>query len=215
MSKEQMAPVPNPEKSKFEEKTATGGVLSREEFENELIKLHAYLLKYCRHQAIKEPNVADIAEDLVQKTLQKAIQAYKSFKGESSIKTWVTRILINLIYDYQRKKASDPLAETRQAHDRYQDYPDRESLIDTMHHKSLNPEEALTKQQEKEIFYDAIKKLPEMQRRALLLRLEGFRFKKIAEELGTTEETAKNAVFRARRSLEKILGKTIPSGLRF
>jgi RNA polymerase sigma-70 factor (ECF subfamily) len=44
------------------------------------------------------------AEDLTQETLLKAIEKIDSFKGKSSIKTWLFTILNNKIYDYFRAK---------------------------------------------------------------------------------------------------------------
>ena len=89
------------------------------------------------------------------------------------------------------------------------------SAIETIPTTELNPEEALIGKEQKEILYAAIGKLPETQRRALMLQLQGLSMKNIAEGLGTNEETAKNAVFRARRSLEKIFGKLIRRNLYF
>lgn len=48
---------------------------------------------------------ADVAEDLVQETFIKAYKAMDSFKEKSSPKTWLFRILNNLIIDHYRKKA--------------------------------------------------------------------------------------------------------------
>ncbi len=54
--------------------------------------------------AFMKTNNKEIAEDLVQDTFFSAIKAAKNFKGESSEKTWLVRILQNKIIDHYRKK---------------------------------------------------------------------------------------------------------------
>ena len=44
-----------------------------------------------------------VAEELVQETLVKAIQAFKNFRGEASVRTWLCQILRNLISSHFRK----------------------------------------------------------------------------------------------------------------
>lgn len=46
----------------------------------------------------------ELAEDLVQETFVAALRAREQFRGESSEKTWLVRILNNKIIDYYRKK---------------------------------------------------------------------------------------------------------------
>ena len=46
---------------------------------------------------------SQLAEDLVQDTLIKAIQNYGKFRGDSKVKTWLTSILRNEISSYFRK----------------------------------------------------------------------------------------------------------------
>jgi len=48
-------------------------------------------------------NVED-AEDIVQDTFISAYESYDKYKGESTIKTWLTGILKNKVADYYRKK---------------------------------------------------------------------------------------------------------------
>ncbi|MCS3871564.1 RNA polymerase sigma-70 factor (ECF subfamily) [Chryseobacterium ginsenosidimutans] len=57
--------------------------------------------------AIKRVNSKEEAEDLVQETFFCACKGYEQFKGECSLKTWLTKILKNKIIDYYRKKSSN------------------------------------------------------------------------------------------------------------
>lgn len=54
--------------------------------------------------ALMKTSNKEVAEDLVQDTFLSAIKAAAAFKGESSEKTWLVRILQNKIIDYYRKK---------------------------------------------------------------------------------------------------------------
>lgn len=54
--------------------------------------------------ALMKTNNTEVAEDLVQDTFLSAIKGADGFKGESSEKTWLVRILNNKIIDYYRKK---------------------------------------------------------------------------------------------------------------
>lgn len=72
--------------------------------------------------ALMKTNNKAVAEDLVQDTFLSAIKAAASFKGESSEKTWLVRILQNKIIDYYRKKdilkdASEYITQTEGSFD--------------------------------------------------------------------------------------------------
>lgn len=69
-----------------------------------LVNDHAdYLLGF----ALTKISDRDLAKDLIQDTFVSALQHADSFKGESSVKTWLTSILNRKIIDHWRK------AETR------------------------------------------------------------------------------------------------------
>lgn len=47
-----------------------------------------------------------LAEDAMQETFYKALCSYKRFNGKSTVKTWLTRIAINICKDRLKKKSS-------------------------------------------------------------------------------------------------------------
>ncbi len=58
-------------------------------------------------------NNQEIAEDLVQETFLSAVKSYENFKGNSSPKTWLFRILNNKIIDHFRQYAKGIKVEQR------------------------------------------------------------------------------------------------------
>lgn len=68
---------------------------------NDWVDLYA---DYLYSIALMKVNKTEIAEDLVQDTFLSAYKAKDNFKGDSTEKTWLTRILNNKIIDYYRKK---------------------------------------------------------------------------------------------------------------
>ena len=51
------------------------------------------------------------AEEITQETFFKALQSINSYRGESSIKTWLCTITKNIFLSDQRKKKAEPLEE--------------------------------------------------------------------------------------------------------
>jgi RNA polymerase sigma-70 factor (ECF subfamily) len=66
-----------------------------------LEKYGDYLYRF----ALLRVNSRPVAEDLVQETLIAAIKGWEDFEGRSSVKTWLSGILKNKIFDYFRKES--------------------------------------------------------------------------------------------------------------
>lgn len=62
---------------------------------------YPYLYKICKRYESEQDN----AEDLLQECLIKIFQKIGSYKGESSLKTWCSRVCTNYCIDMIRKKA--------------------------------------------------------------------------------------------------------------
>lgn len=65
----------------------------------ELLKLRADMMRFAQMQ-LRNP---EIAEDLVQESIESAIRHSSSFAGQASLKTWVFAILRNKIIDHLRQ----------------------------------------------------------------------------------------------------------------
>jgi RNA polymerase sigma-70 factor, ECF subfamily len=138
------------------------------------------------------------AEDLTQETFLKALAAVQTFRPGSNFRAWVFRIGHNNFVNQKR-------ADRRTKHQ----LPDDAAAPDMGGaESSAENREAL------EAVSKAVSELPSDFRAALLLRVEeGLSFREVAKVLGTTEETARWRVFKARQKLMKVLSpELLPPG---
>jgi RNA polymerase sigma-70 factor (ECF subfamily) len=138
------------------------------------------------------------AEDLTQETFLKALGAVQSFRPGSNFRAWVFRIGHNNFVNQKR-------SERRTKHQLPEDAPAPE----------VGGVEITTENREAlEVVHKAVADLPDDFRVALLLRVEeGLSFREVAKILGTTEETARWRVFKARQKLMKVLSpELLPPG---
>ncbi len=166
------------------DRVLNGNTFSFEELVNRYKKSVYYLTYRMVH------NHEDAA-DLSQETFLKAYQGLKKFKRRSSFHTWLYRITINLCINHLRKK-------------RNRQYVGLEKI----HHAVKHPEilEKLEAEELQVVVNDAINKLPEKQRAAVILRIyHGLSHKEISDILGCSVGTVKANYFHAIRNLRKFL----------
>lgn len=72
-----------------------------------LIKEHSQHLTRLCYILLKDYH---FAQDAVQEAIYKAYLKYGSFKGKSSLKTWITSIAINICKNYMRKASYNELS---------------------------------------------------------------------------------------------------------
>jgi len=138
------------------------------------------------------------AEDLTQETFLKALGAVSSFRPGSNFRAWVFRIGHNNFVNQKR-------ANRRTKH----------QLPDDAAAPEMGVAEATAEHREVlEVVGRAVADLPSDFRSALMLRVEeGLSFREVAKILGTTEETARWRVFKARQKLMKVLSpELLPPG---
>lgn len=118
-------------------------------------------------------------DDLVQDTFVKAIRAWPSFDGRSSVKTWLTRIAVNTAHDSGRRQ------QVRQGTEAIGD-------VEELEGRSRDPALALA-------IHQAVSALPEEGRSAfVLVVMEGFTAAEAAEILDCPAGTVRSRVQRAR-----------------
>ncbi len=135
------------------------------------------------------------AEELAQEVFIKVAKNKDSFKGESSIKTWIYRIATNTAKDFLKsryKKDSDAISESD-----LEQY-DIESL------DKDSPESQNISTEMNDCIKEFIHRLPHDYCSVLLLgEMEGHTIKEISEILGISPNTAKVRLHRARAKLRE------------
>jgi RNA polymerase sigma-70 factor (ECF subfamily) len=142
--------------------------------------LHGYLYRLC--------GSADLAEELTQETFLRACAGLLSFRGESSVATWLFRIARNTYLNSLRRPAP-----TRIETDELLAIPDRGSAGD--------PVGQYAAAEQRTLIGLALAQLPERQRSILLLRdSEGLSYAEIADVLELSLAAVKTNLFRARNA---------------
>jgi RNA polymerase sigma-70 factor (ECF subfamily) len=148
------------------------------------------------------------AREVFQETFLKAFRSLARFRFESSFYTWIYRIATNVSLDHLRKRQT--LKEEISYESDTSSDPDRPALKDTLAATTYysNPERRLYGREVGERIKEALKSLSEKERLVFELRhYQGLRLRMIGEIMGSTEETAKNYLFRATQKLRAQLGK--------
>ena len=129
------------------------------------------------------------AEDLVQDTFVRAYQAITRLRPDTNLKAWLFRIAHNAFANWVRNRKG------------------RNSLLpNEVFDAQAGPEELAQENETSLRLQQAIDKLPEEWKAALLLRIqEDMAFREMAIALGTTEETARWRVYKARQKLMETL----------
>lgn len=125
----------------------------------------------------------DRAEDLLMETFLKAITAAGSFRGQSSVKTWLFGIARNLWMQDLRKRNRPP----------------EETLLCTYIEQS--PEDLFDVRAALAAVNRLLSKREERERRLILFRMSGYSYAEIAQELALSESSARVIEFRTRRWL--------------
>jgi RNA polymerase sigma-70 factor (ECF subfamily) len=142
------------------------------------------------------------AREVFQETFLKAYRSLNRFRFESSFYTWIYRIATNVGLDHLRKRQT--LKEEVSYESDSESHPDRPALKDTLAATTYysNPERRLYGREVGAKIQEALKTLSEKERLVFELRhYQGLRLKMIGEIMGSTEETAKNYLFRATQKL--------------
>lgn len=135
------------------------------------------------------------ASDLSQDVFLRAYRGLRSFRGHSSLGTWLYRIGVNVCLN--RISASAPLAKLTEPIDERQ-------YVDT---QSESPADHLLREERGARVRAAIAELPRKQRATLILRIyHEMSHQEIADVLGSSVGAVKTNFFHALSNLKKRLG---------
>ena len=143
------------------------------------------------------------AEDLVQETYIRAFRFREQFTPGTNLKAWLFRILTNTFINTYRRRQTQPEFTELDGVDEFSLYKRMSDLKTSS--GAGNPEtEFLNGIVDSEV-KDALAELPEKFRQAVLLDVEGFSYKEIAEMLDIPIGTVMSRLHRGRKFLQKRL----------
>lgn len=152
-----------------------------EEYGDDVLKIATVILKS-----------KDLAEDVYQETFLRAVRAYSGYRGESSEKTWLISIAVNICRDYMRSAWKRRVVVT----DDFLIYSD-----------NTDTEEIIEKKSEKQVLIKAIMKLPNKYREIIhLFYYQELGVNDIAKILKIPGGTVKSRLFKARALLHDMIG---------
>ena len=143
------------------------------------------------------------AEDLVQETYIRAFRFREQFTPGTNLKAWLFRILTNTFINQYRRKAARP--ETTELDDVEESILYRRMRNVSPGSASPDPEAELIDNTLSSEVKEALEALPEKFRTTLLLDVEGFSYKEIAEMLDIPIGTVMSRLHRGRKVLQKRL----------
>ncbi len=143
------------------------------------------------------------AEDLVQETYIRAFRFREQFTPGTNLKAWLFRILTNTFINTYRRRQTQPEFTELDGVDEFSLYKRMSDLKTSS--GAGNPEtEFLDGVVDSEV-KDALGDLPEKFRQVVLLDVEGFSYKEIAEMLDIPIGTVMSRLHRGRKFLQKRL----------
>jgi RNA polymerase sigma-70 factor (ECF subfamily) len=142
------------------------------------------------------------AEDLVQETYIRAFRHRDQFTPGTNLKAWLFRILTNTFINSYRKRSSQP--ETTEL-DKVEETTLYRQMSQGPASSSSQPEREVVDNMVDTEVKEALEDLPEIFRSVVLLDVEGFSYREIAEMLEIPIGTVMSRLHRARRSLQKRL----------
>ena len=146
------------------------------------------------------------ARDIYQESFLRVYRNLHRFRFECSFYTWLYRIVTNTALDHLRRRTSrreDQAPVPEEAEGGTRDFFDRQPELSA----AANPEKRLLGQELGKHIQEAMKRLSPRERMVFEMKhYQGLRLRAIGDLLGTSEETAKNSLFRATRKLRESLG---------
>jgi len=138
------------------------------------------------------------ARDIVQDTFLRAYRALPGFKGQAKFSSWLYRITLNLCRDWMRKQRRAPTVQT----------PEGVDLIELASERGPveSIEELVARNQMSAAVAEAMKRLPEEQRTAIVLKeYHGLTFQEIADLQGCPLSTVKTRLYQGLSVLRRHL----------
>lgn len=141
------------------------------------------------------------AEDLTQEVFIKISRSLEGFRGESSLSTWIYRVATNAALDKQRSTSFQSRRGELSTEEKETETAEKDLWTGQ---KIIPLDQQLIRKEMNQCIRDFIFRLPANYRAVVILsEIEGFKNREIAEILGTSLDTVKIRLNRARAQLKK------------
>ena len=138
----------------------------------------------------------DEALDLSQEVFLRVFRTLSRFRGQSVLRTWIYRIVVNQVRNRQRWWRRRHRSDQVSLDDHMAKVGELESTREVL------PDRLLASKETAALIWQALERLPFDQRTVLILReIEGLRYEEIAFSLGIAVGTVKSRLTRARQAL--------------
>jgi len=144
------------------------------------------------------------AQDVYQEAFLRVYRNLNSFRFDCSFHTWLYRIVTNLCLDHMRKRKV-----RREESSQVEGLDGPVDRMDTFQESRADgdPQRSLFSGELRQGIQKALSELTARERMVFELRhYQGMKLRDIGETLGTTEEAAKNCLFRATQKMRVALG---------
>lgn len=180
--------------------------IAREEFD-EIVRRHQQRIYRVLLGLLRDPDAADT---LTQECFLRAYRNRKSFRGESSVATWLVRIAANLATDHARSRRNSFWKRLFRG-------PNREGaqtaapVADGLPDLRASPERQFAAREELQAVWSAVDRLSAQQRAAFVLRFgEEMTLGEIAQAMALEVGTVKSHLARALSAVRKQLKESKP-----
>ena len=155
-----------------------------------------YCFRYCGQQAV--------AEELAQETFLRVYKSAQRYRPQARFSTWLFKIAANVCLNEIRKPVYRVRVESLDQPAEESHAANREAAVESDRNM---PDALVEARQNQALIRQAMGRLPEEQRAALLLRAtEGFSYKEIGQQINRSENVVKTLIHRGRQRMKKILG---------
>ena len=139
------------------------------------------------------------AQDAGQEVFLRLFRYLHRFDDTREFRPWLYRMTVNVCRDIQRKRQKTTMLSL-------EDIQQRGRLTEPVSSSDLEADLSLS--EKRELVGEALKKLPEKERAALVLRdIEGLSTREVARILGSSEVTVRSQVSSARVKIKKFIEK--------
>lgn len=142
-------------------------------------------------------NSTSEAEDLAQEVFVKIYKKLSYFNARSKFSTWVYKVCMNVCVDWHRKNKKWKMIQLKQK---------TEDLFEDLDAKSLQVEDIVINNENREVFNRILMNLKEQYKFAIILYYcQGVSIAQISEILGMPEKTVYTRIRRGRKQLSDLM----------